>query len=160
MKSDAVSNFSPSICHEIIGPDIMIFIFWMLIFKPAISFYSFTFKRFFSSSSLSAITVVPSAYLRLLIFLLAILIPAFDSFSPAFCMMYSIYNFKKQGVNIQHWCTPFPILDESVVPCLVLNVAFCPAYRFLSRQVIWSHIPISLRILHILLWSIQSKTLV
>ena len=38
---------------------------------------SFTFiKRLFSSSSLSAIRVVSSAYLRLLIYFLAILIPA------------------------------------------------------------------------------------
>ena len=48
----------------------------MLSFKPAFSF-SFTFiKRPFSYSSLSAIRVVSSAYLRLLIFLPAILIPA------------------------------------------------------------------------------------
>ena len=52
-------------------------VFWMLSFKPAFSFYSFTFiKRLCSSSSLSAIRVVSSAYLRLLIFLLAVLIPA------------------------------------------------------------------------------------
>ena len=46
-------------------------------------------KRLFSSSSLSAIRVVSSAYLRLLIFLPAILIPACASSSPAFLMMYS-----------------------------------------------------------------------
>ena len=47
--------------------------------------FSFTFKkRLFSSSSLSAIRVVSSAYLRWLIFLPAILIPACASFSPAF----------------------------------------------------------------------------
>ena len=45
-------------------------------------------KRFFSSSSLSAIRVVSSAYLRLLIGLLAILIPACALSSPAFHMMY------------------------------------------------------------------------
>ena len=51
--------------------------FWMLIFKPAFSLSSFTFiKRLFSSSLLSAVRVVSFAYLRLLIFLLAILIPA------------------------------------------------------------------------------------
>ena len=51
---------------------------------------SFTFiKKLFSSSSLSAIRVVSSAYLTLLIFLLAILIPACVSSSPAFLMMYS-----------------------------------------------------------------------
>ena len=54
-----------------------IFVFWMLNFKPAVSLSSFTFiKRLFSSFSLSAIRVVSSAYLRLLIFLPAILIPA------------------------------------------------------------------------------------
>ena len=49
----------------------------MLSFKPTFSLSPFTFiKRLLSSSSLSAIRVVLSAYLRLLIFLLAILIPA------------------------------------------------------------------------------------
>ena len=50
----------------------------------------FTFiKRLYSSSSLTAIRVVSSAYLRLLIFLLAILMPACASSSPALPMMYS-----------------------------------------------------------------------
>ena len=62
--------------------------FWMLSFHPVFSASSFTFiKRLFSSSSLSAIRVVSSAYLRLLIFLLAILIPACASSSLAFCMI-------------------------------------------------------------------------
>ena len=55
------------------NPDTMILVFWMLSFKPAFSLYSFTFiKRLFSSSSLSAIRDLSSAYLRLLIFVLAI----------------------------------------------------------------------------------------
>ena len=59
-------------------------------FKPTFSLSSFTFiKRLFSSYSLSAIRVVSSAYLRLLVFLLAILIPACASFSLTFHMMYS-----------------------------------------------------------------------
>ena len=65
-------------------------------------FHSFTFvKRFFSSSSLSAIRVVSPAYLRLLIFLLAIWIPVYASSSMAFHMMYSAYKLNKQGDNIQ-----------------------------------------------------------
>ena len=36
----------------------------------------------------------------------------------------------------QFWTTP-------LVPCLVLNAVFWPAYRFLRRQVRWSGIPIS-----------------
>ena len=44
--------------------------FWMLNFKPAFSLSSFTFiKQLFSFSLLSAIRVVSSAYLKLLIFL-------------------------------------------------------------------------------------------
>ena len=41
------------------------------------------------------------AYLRLLIFLPAILIPACASSSPACLMMYSAYKLNKQGDNIQ-----------------------------------------------------------
>ena len=77
IKSLTASTVSPSICHEVMGLDAMILVFWMLSFKPTISFSSFTFiKRLFSPSSLSAIREVSSVYLRLLIFLLAILIPA------------------------------------------------------------------------------------
>ena len=90
IRFDTVSTVSPSICHEVMGPDAMIFVFWVPSLKPTFSLSTFTFiKRLFSSSSLSAIRVVSSAYLRLLIFLLAILIPACVSSSPAFLMMYS-----------------------------------------------------------------------
>ena len=75
-----------------------------------LSLSSFTLiKRLFSSSSLSAIRVVSSEYLRLLLFLPAILIPACDSSSKAFHIMYSAYKLNKQGDNIQPWHTPFPI---------------------------------------------------
>ena len=160
IKSDTVSTVSPSISHELMGLDYMIFIFWMWSFKPAFSLSSFTLiKRLFSSSSFSAIMLVLSAYLRLLIFLPAIWIPACASCSPAFYMMYSAYKLKKQGDNIQPWHTPFPIWNQSVVPCLVLTAASWPAYRFLRRQVRWSGIPISLRIPPSLLWFTQSKAL-
>ena len=67
------------------------FAFWMSSFKPAFSLSSITFiKRLISSSSLSAIRVVSSANLRLLIFLLEILIPACASSTLAFHMMYSV----------------------------------------------------------------------
>ena len=92
-KSDTVSTVSQTISHEVMGLDAMIFVFWMLSFKPTFSLSYFTFnKRLFSSSSLSAIRVVSSACLRLLIFLPEILIPACASYSPAFLMMYSTYK--------------------------------------------------------------------
>ena len=132
-----------SICHEVMGPDAMIFVFWILSIKPAFSLSSFNFiKRLFSSSLLSAIRVVSSAYLRLLIFFLTILIPACASSSLAFRMMYSAHKLNKQGDKTQPWHTPFPIWNQSVVPYLVLTVASLPAYRFLRKQVRWSGIPI------------------
>ena len=131
-----VSIVSPSICHEVLWLDAMILFFRMLSFKPIFSLSSFSFiKRLFSSSSLSAIRVVSSAYLKLLLFLLAILIPACASSSPVFLMMYSAYKLNKQGDNIQPWRTPFPIWNQSVGPCPVLTVASWPAYRFLKRWV-------------------------
>ena len=132
---------------------------WMLSFKPTFSLSSFTFiQRLFSSYLLSAIMVVSYAYLRLLIFLPVILFPACASSSLAFHMMYPAYQLNKHGDNIQPWCTPFLIWNQSVVPCPVLNVASWPAYRFLKRQV-RSGIPNSFRIFHSLLWSTQSKAL-
>ena len=159
-KSVTASTFSSSVCQEVKGPDAMILVFecWVL----SQNFYSplFTFmKRLFGSSSLSGRSVVSSAYLRLLIFLLVILIPACDSSSLAFCMMYSACKLSKQGDNIHPWRTPFPIWNHFVVPCPVLTVAAWPAYRFLKRQVRWSGIPISFRIFHSFLWSTQSKAL-
>ena len=64
------------ILYQLSHQNAMILGFW-LSFKSAFSLSSFIFiKSLFSSSSLSAIRVVSSAYLRLLIFLPAILIPA------------------------------------------------------------------------------------
>ena len=140
--------FSPSICHEVMGPDVMILVFWMLSFKLAFSPSFHPIKSLFSSPLISAIMVISSAYLRLLLFLLAILIPACDSSSLAFC---TAYKLNRQGDNKQPWCTPFPILKKSVVPSLV--VTSWSTYRLLRRQVWWPGIPISLRIFHSLLSS-------
>ena len=90
-----------------------------------------------------AAAAAASAYLRLLIFILAILTPAWVLSSLAFCVMYSAYKVNKQGDNIQPWRTPFPIWNQSVGPCPVLTVASWPAYRFLRRQLRWYAIPIS-----------------
>ena len=73
INSLTVSVVSPSICNEVMGPDAMVLVSWMLSFKPAFSLSSFTFIKWLL---LYAITVVSSAYLKLLVFTLAILIPA------------------------------------------------------------------------------------
>ena len=128
------------------GLDATIFIFLMLSFKPAFTLLFHLHQEAFSSSSLCAIKVVSSAYLRLLILLPTILIPACESYSPAFHMMYSEYKLSKHSDNIQPWHTHFPTLNQSIVPCLVLMIASCPACRLLRMQVRWSDIPNWLRI--------------
>ena len=118
-------------CREVMELDAMIFVFWMLSPRPAFTLSFFTFiKRLFSFSLLSAIKVVSSLYLRVWIFLLAILIPACASTSLEFHMMYSAYKLNKQGDNIQPWHTPFPIWNQSIVSFPILTVASLPEYRF------------------------------
>ena len=48
IKSVTVSTFSPSICHEVMGPGAMILVFSMLSFKPA---FSLSIKGFPDSSA-------------------------------------------------------------------------------------------------------------
>ena len=122
------------------GPDAMILVFWMLSFKPTFSLSSFTFiKRLFSSSSLSAIRVGSSVYLRLLIFLPAILIPACASSSTVFLIIYSAYKLNNQGDNIQPWRTPFPILEPVCCSMSSSNCCFltCIQVSQETGQVVW-----------------------
>ena len=68
IKSVIDFTFSPSIFHEVMEPDAMILVFWMLSFKPAFPLFFQPHQEALSSSSLSTIKVVSSAYLRLLTF--------------------------------------------------------------------------------------------
>ena len=121
----------------------------MLSFKSAFSLSSFTIiKRLCISSLLSAIRI-SSAHLivnEVIVISAGNLNSSLYSSNPGFHMMYSACKLNKQGFNIQLYCTPFLILNQSVVPCKVLTVASCPAYRLLRKQVRWFGIPISLRL--------------
>ena len=115
IESLTVSIVSSSMWHKVIGLDAMILLFWMLRFKPDISLSFFAFiHRLSSSSWLSAIRVMSSEDLRLLIFLWAILIPACSQSRLAFCMMDSAYKLNKLGDNIQSWLTPCLICNQFV----------------------------------------------
>ena len=107
IKSATVSTVSPSICHEVMGPDAMILVFWML-------------------------RVVSSAYLRLLIFLPAILIPYCASSGLAFCMKYSAYKLNKQGDNMQPWRIPFLIWNQLTYNVDLQFVNFCCIAKWFS----------------------------
>ena len=154
-KPVAISTFPSSTCQAGMGWDAVIFFFpQYLVLSQLFPLSSFTLiKRLFSSSALSAIRVVSSAYLRLLRFLLPILIPACKSSSPAFLMMCSTYGLNKQGDSRQPCHTHFSILTNQLFHTVC--VSSWPTYRFLRRQVRWSCIPISLRAFHSLSWSTQ-----
>ena len=89
-------------------------------------------------------------FLKLLMFLPAILIPVSASSSTTFHMYsytYSAYKLNKHGDNIQAWWTPSPIWHQSVaLTILFLTTASWPAYTFPRRQVRWSGIPSTWRI--------------
>ena len=127
-------------------------------FNPAFSLCLFTFiKKLFNSTSF-----LPLGWYHLHIWgywyfswqswFQLMLHPAWHF---TWCTLHISSN--KQGDNILPWFTPFPILSQSIVPCLVLLLLDC--VQVSRRQVRWSSIPISLRIFHSLLWSTQSKVL-
>ena len=109
--------------------------FWMLSFKPAFSTSYFTFiKRLLSFSLLSAIRVVSSAYLQLLIFLPEILIPIWDLSSLAFYMMFSAYKLNKQGdTNFGPVCFSMSSSNCCFLTCIPISQE--------AGQVVWySHL--------------------
>ena len=82
IKSATIFTVSPSICYEVMGPDAMILVFWMLSFKPTFSLSFFTFiKRLFSSSSLSAIRV-------------SVCVRVFSLLPATFCLLSFIWDSK------------------------------------------------------------------
>ena len=57
IKYDTVFTVSPSICHEVMGPDAMLFVFWMLSFKPTFTFF---FKFYFIFKLYNIVLVLPN----------------------------------------------------------------------------------------------------
>ena len=131
-KSITTSSFSPSICHEVMGLDAIIYFFLIFLiysFKSVLSpphlpsLGSSLVPLFFKLEWYHLIRVVSSTYLRLLMFLPPVLIPVCNSSSLAFFMRYSAHKLNKQGDSKQPCCTPFLILNQSIVPCQVPIVA-------------------------------------
>ena len=115
----------------------------MLSFKLAFSLLSFTFvNRFLSSSSISAIRRLSSAYLRFLILFLEILIPPCASSIPAFYMIYSIQKLNKKGENIALMHS-FPNLEPVCGSMFGSNCCFltCIEVSQEAGKVVWySHL--------------------
>ena len=64
MKSVTVPTFSLTSCHEVMEPDAMILVFWMLSFKPAFSLSSFTIIK----SSLAPLRFLPLEWYYLFLY--------------------------------------------------------------------------------------------
>ena len=114
----------------------------------------------FTFTGLSAIRVVSSAYLRLFIFLPAILIPAYASSIPAFLMMYSAFKLNKQDYNIQPWCTLFPIWNKVCCSMSSSNCCFLTCIQISQEAGQVVLYPLLFKNFPQLLWSTQSKALV
>ena len=116
----------------------------MLSFKPTFSLSSFTFiKRLFSSYTLSAIRVVSYAYLKLLIFPPAILIPGCASSSQVFLMMYSAYKLNKAGWQYTALMYSFSYLEPVCCSMSSSNCCFLACIQISQEagQVVWySHL--------------------
>ena len=121
----------------------MILVFLTLSYKPDFSLSSFILMKRLFHSSLSAMRVISSIYLRLLIIVLEILIPACDSSSSAFHMIYSTCKLSRETIY-----SLVMLLSQFWTSLLfhVPSVFFWPIYRFLRKQVRWSGTPTSLRI--------------
>ena len=146
-------------CHEVMGLDAMILVFWMLSFNPTVSLSSFTFmKRLFSSSLLcrkgtaicisEVIDIFPEIF-----------IPAYASSSTAFCILYSAYKLNRQGDNIQPWMYSFLNLEPVCSSMSGSNLLLDLHTDFSGGRSGGLGIPISWRIFHSLLWSTPSKAL-
>ena len=144
IKSVIVSTVSASTFHEVMGPDAMISIFWILSFKPTFS--------------------LSSAYMRLLIFLLAILIPGKNIISLISiltswwrpCVESSLVCWKSMfamasAFSWQHsiifspasFCTPRPNLHVTTgiswLPTFAFQSPIMKRTPFLGVSSIWSY---------------------
>ena len=137
-------HFAISMSHEVMGLDAMILFFF---FFFECSFLSQLFHSPLSPSLRGSL--VPLSFLPLGWYHLHIWSYWYFSWQPGFqpelrpAWHFIWCKLNKQGDNIQPWCTPFPIWNQSIVPCQVQTVAFGPTYRFHKRQVRWSGIPVS-----------------
>ena len=137
-----VSFFSPSICHEVMGPDAMIFVFWMLSFKPAFSLSSFTFIErcsvplcflplgrhhlhiwggYFSQQSWFQLVIHPARHFSWCTLHHADSAKSRRQLSDLhFTSLHSAYKLSKRGDSTHPWHAPFPIVNQLVVSRLAL----------------------------------------
>ena len=129
--------------HEVMEPDAMILVFWVLSFKPAFSLSFFTLiKRLFSSSSLSAIRVVSSACLRLFIFLLS-LDSSLCFIHPGISCDVLCIEVKWGGWRYRALSYSFPNFEPVHRSMSSFNCCFLTCIHVSQKMMRWSDTPIS-----------------
>ena len=134
IKSVTVSIVSSSIYNEGMRPDAMIFVFWMLHFK--LVFFFTLFFHFYQEALQFLFTFCHKGGVICISEVIDISPRNFDS-SLCFTQPGILHDALCIGVKLAGWqcthCSPFPILNQLIVSCLVLTVATWPTYRFLRR---------------------------
>ena len=121
--------FSPSICHEVREqmPWSQLFVCWVL---SLLFLYPVSPS---SRGSLVSLCFLPLGWYHQHNW-------GYWYFSSKWCFIQSVIShdaqkLNKQGDSIQPCHIPFPILNQSALPCPDLTVASWPTYRFIRRQV-------------------------
>src|SRR5688572_26545387 len=149
VKLFVTSISSPSNSNLSHSAVVMIFVFFMLKYRPAcsLSFFSLLINSV-RSSLIPAISVVSSAYLKLFSVLPAILTPSVASSISALLIILSAYRLNRTGDKMHPCLTPFLILNLSVSPNSVLITATWSSYSPLSSCIKCFGIPISISLPH------------
>src|SRR6218665_1488086 len=148
VKLVSTSISSPSISKLSQLAVVIIFVFFMLKYRPGFSLSLFSLLISFARSAFfPAINVVSSAYLKLFSVLPAIFTPSFASSISAFLIL-SAYRLNKNGDKMQPCRTPFLILNLSVSPNSVLITGDWSSYNPLSSCIRCFGIPISSKVFH------------
>ena len=103
-----------SICHEVMGPDVMILVFWRFNFKPAFSLSSFTVLKSLFRSSLLSVPLVSLIFLKRSLVFPTVLFSSFSSqlfpLKAFLSLLASLWNCAFQWVYHSFFPLPFTSL--------------------------------------------------
>jgi len=159
VKLVITSIFFPSISKLSQSVVDIIFVFFMLKYRPAISLSLWPSYQFCQISFFHTINVVSSAYLKLISILPASFTPSFASYVSSFLIILSAYRLNRNRDKIHPCLTAVLILNLLVSPNSVLINADWSSYNPLSSCIRCFGILICSKVLHNNSWLMQSNAL-